>query len=253
MLSKKTEPVNSTPLSMKKILEAVHFNSGNGNHDNAIRRLSDGVYEHILSELVFPDDTNELGIGEKITETQIASNLKMSNGPVRDAMARLRREGWIVTLHNRGSYIVDLTQPERSREIYDFRITVEIGAFHKLAKTITDAQLAELKAYLIMTQNAMSEDNLLAYRKADAGFHLKIIEMAGGQSLRDAVTPKLLQWFALSRCVLKNTFKDDRSALVRAVSHRDLYECLENHDCITASDMIANHCQYIAKLLGIEN
>ena len=49
-------------LSMNDILETVHFRDRNKNN---INRLSDAVYEHILKELVFPDENNELKIGEK--------------------------------------------------------------------------------------------------------------------------------------------------------------------------------------------
>ncbi len=252
MVIKNIENVSdSSQMSMKEILDAVRFNPTIRYH-NDNHRLSDVVYEHVLSKLVFPDNQDELRIGGKITEAEIASDLKMSNGPIRDAMVRLRREGWIITLHNRGSYVIDFTEHEKSREIYKFRLSVETGAFYTLAKTITDSQLSELKAYQIMTEKGIHDNELLAYRKADAKFHLKVIEMAGGQSLREAATPKLLQWFALSRCVLDDTFDDDRNILGKSVTHGELITMLENRDSEASADLIVNHCQYIAKLLGIE-
>ena len=241
----------TTHLSMSDLLETVHFRVRN-KHKHSNNSLSDAVYEHILKELVFPDNKEQIQIGGKITESMIAKDLKVSNGPVRDAMAKLRREGWIVTLHNRGSYVVDFTLPENSREIYKFRLTIETGAFYTLARTITDSQLSELKAYQIMAEKAINSGELMTYRKADAEFHLKVLEMAGGHSLRELAAPKFLQWFAVSRFILKDMIEDDRTILGNSVTHSELIELLENHDSIAAADMISNHCHYVAKLLGIE-
>ncbi|MCK4998184.1 MAG: GntR family transcriptional regulator [Anaerohalosphaera sp.] len=249
-----TDNIESNPaathLSMNDILETVHFRVRNKHSNN---RLSDAVYEHILKELVFPDGQDQLQIGSKITESMIATDLRVSNGPVRDAMARLRREGWIITLHNRGSYVVDFTLPENSREIYKFRLSVEAGAFYTLAETITDEQLNELKSCTMDTERAVGQGDLAAYRKADAEFHLKVLEMAGGRSLRDLAAPKFLQWFAVSRLILKDMFNDDRNILSKpSGSHEDLCQLLANHDGTGAAELITHHCSYVAQLLGIE-
>ncbi|MCK4997905.1 MAG: GntR family transcriptional regulator, partial [Anaerohalosphaera sp.] len=195
----KDHPANN--LSMSGILDSVHFSVSN---PRRITSLSDEVYEHILKEIVFPDDQDRLKIGGKITESMIAKDLQVSNGPVRDAISRLRREGWIITLHNRGSYIVDFTLPENSREIYRFRLSVEAGAFYTLAKNINDTQLKVLENLTIETKTSLERADFMAYRKADAQFHLTVIEMAGGHSLRELAAPKLLQWFAVSRFILKD-------------------------------------------------
>jgi len=235
-------------LSMNDILDTVHFRTANARSNSA---LSDTVYEHILKELVFPDNHDQLRIGEKITEAMIASDLKVSNGPVRDAMARLRRENWIVTFNNRGSYIVDFTLPENSLAIYKFRLSVETGAFYTLARDINDDQLEELNACSTRIQEAAKQANFKAYRRADVEFHFKVLEMAGGDSLREFAAPKFLQWFALSRFMLKDTFDDDKSILSRTRSHEDLCRLLAGHDSAAAADLILQHCSCAAGLLGI--
>ncbi len=249
------------PMSMNEILEEVHFDEI---QPHMTGRFSDLVYRYVLTKLVFPDDQRQLRLGDKITEHEIAAELGVSNGPVRDAMIRLRREGWITTQRSKGSFIIDFTQPEISRQIYEFRLVVETGAFYTLAQTITGEQLAELKQIQRRIEQAVNNWDLQSYRKADAEFHLRVIEMAGGQRLRKASAAKLLQWFALSRRVLEDTISVEQSGVdTRSidseilsrpdqVSHSSLINLLERHDSNAAAKQATHHCCFVAQTLGIE-
>ena len=217
--------------------------------------LADQVYEHVLTTVVFPEDGGEIRYGGKITESDIAKTLEISNGPVREALFRLRQEGWIKTYPNRGSYMVDFRDPEIAREIYRFRVSLETGAFYTLAKSITAEQLSQLKVIIELLEKARQTSEIVGFRKADIDFHLKVVELAGGESYQAMYRPKLLQWYAMSFHVLMESMgSEEYKRHLEAPgtsSHCELLGALAGHDSVEAARLISKHFGYIAHVLGI--
>ena len=67
------------------------------------------------------------GMGERLVEASIARQLRISRGPVREALRQLRAEGLVREEPRRGSFVVDLTVDD-IREIYDLRAAIEARA-----------------------------------------------------------------------------------------------------------------------------
>src|SRR4029453_1993020 len=80
------------------------------------------------------------GPGEQINESVLASQLRTSRGPVREALQRLCQEGILVSRRNRGVFVLELTS-EDTREIYAVREAVESTA----ADALLDAGPAQVK------------------------------------------------------------------------------------------------------------
>jgi DNA-binding GntR family transcriptional regulator len=62
--------------------------------------------------------------GEQISEVQLAAHLKMSRGPVREAVQRLAQEGLLVSHRNRGVFVVELDGSDID-DVYRGRRAVE--------------------------------------------------------------------------------------------------------------------------------
>jgi len=217
--------------------------------------LAEQVYEHILTSLVFPPEGVEIRSGSKITESELAENLQISNGPVREALFRLRQEGWIKTRPNCGSYLVDFSDRQIAADIFRFRLTVETGAFCSLAHSITAAQLNGLKNVVGRLNEARKRAIISDFRKADIEFHLKVVEFAGGQALKSVYRPKLLQWYAMAYHVLKQTLGDEnwrKHMEVPSTSHSKLYSSVAQKDPAKATQVISRHFDYIARILKIK-
>ena len=219
--------------------------------------LADQVYENLLTTLVFPDNTAEIAYGSKITESEIAKRLQISNGPVREALFRLRQEGWVKTYPNRGSYLVDFSDSEIAGEIYRFRLNMETGAFFTLARSITKSQLSQLRTILDELERAIEKSEIVEFRKADIDFHLKVVELSGGKSYQAVYRPKLLQWYAMAFHLLIQSMGSEqyRHCLEApgTSSHRALFEAMVQHDGVKAAKLISGHFWHIAHMLGIDN
>jgi DNA-binding GntR family transcriptional regulator len=68
--------------------------------------------------------------GSRLNELRLANELALSRGPIREALRGLEREGLVVSLPNRGSFVSRVT-PDYMAEIFDLREIVEPAAAHK--------------------------------------------------------------------------------------------------------------------------
>lgn len=74
--------------------------------------LRDQVYARVQTMLI----ERELEPGAHVVETELASRLGVSRGPVREALQLLERDGWIELRPRQGAFVHDPTE----REISDF-------------------------------------------------------------------------------------------------------------------------------------
>ena len=85
----------------------------------------------------------EYEIGEKIKENQIASELKVSRTPIRDAFKQLENEGLIDYVPNRGCFAKGFTHQDVD-DIYAVREALERLAVERAVERITDKEIDEI-------------------------------------------------------------------------------------------------------------
>ena len=98
--------------------------------------IADVVRERILK--------GEYEIGEKIKENQIASELKVSRTPIREAFKLLENEGLIDYIPNRGCFAKGFTKQDVD-DIYAVREALEELAVRWSVARITEPELVALE------------------------------------------------------------------------------------------------------------
>lgn len=86
----------------------------------------------------------EYEIGEKIKENQIATELRVSRTPIREAFKLLENEGLIDYIPNRGCFAKGFTKQDVD-DIYAVRAALEMLAVERSVERITDAEVAALE------------------------------------------------------------------------------------------------------------
>ncbi|MBR4410313.1 MAG: GntR family transcriptional regulator [Firmicutes bacterium] len=86
----------------------------------------------------------EYEIGEKIKENQIATELRVSRTPIREAFKLLENEGLIDYIPNRGCFAKGFTKQDVD-DIYAVRAALEMLAVERAVERITDAEVAALE------------------------------------------------------------------------------------------------------------
>jgi DNA-binding GntR family transcriptional regulator len=101
--------------------------------------LSDQVYEHLRIAII----RAELKAGEKLVELDIAAQMGTSQGPVREALQRLERDGFVERRARSATFVTHIST-EEMYELFSIRTVIEGFAIQRTTQKITTAQCTEL-------------------------------------------------------------------------------------------------------------
>lgn len=111
--------------------------------------------------------------GGVLPETELAEQLGVSRGPVRDALAILEREGLVTSQPNRRARVAVLGLRD-VEEIYSLRRSLEVLASQRAAVNVTDQDLGEMSKILVAMESALDRQDLVELSNLDANFHDRI-------------------------------------------------------------------------------
>ena len=174
--------------------------------------------------------------GSEVSEADIAERLSVSKTPVREALGRLRADGFVVTFPRRGYQIVPLTIADMN-ELFDMRRIVEGGCGELAAERITDEELDALEklADAGLDRNVNSSlDNFIA---ANREFHLAIGRATGSKRLQELIFKQLDE---LERFFYIGARMRDISSEVKADHHR-IVESLRKRDPVATRKIMIEH------------
>jgi phosphonate utilization transcriptional regulator len=145
------------------------------------------LQSHSLTTLVQRDLerrilSGELAPGDKLTEEEIAGNLNVSRGPVREAFRALESAGLVRTEKNRGVFVREISVDDAD-EIYEVRAGLDELIGRLLAERILPPQLAELRELLKKMQKAARERSVEDYYPLNVRFHDLLAEFTGNRTL----------------------------------------------------------------------
>ncbi|RVU49254.1 GntR family transcriptional regulator [Rubrivivax rivuli] len=117
--------------------------------------------------------------GDRLSEAEIGTRLGVSRTPVREALFRLRNEGFLAVEAKTGWFVKPLDFGKLD-ELYDLRITLELASLHKLCtQGPQDAsELDGLKAvWLVPAAERLSDARQVG--ALDEQFHATLVRAAG--------------------------------------------------------------------------
>ncbi|MDB5986485.1 MAG: GntR family transcriptional regulator [Nevskia sp.] len=139
--------------------------------------LAEQVYLRVKDEIfdfhLLPSD--------RFTETALAERYGVSRTPVRDALYRLKREGYL-EVGFRSGWSVCPFDFVRFDELYDLRILIEINAIERLCQLDAEPSLAALKKTWLVTA-AERETDSRHIAELDEAFHCALVEAAGNREV----------------------------------------------------------------------
>lgn len=123
--------------------------------------------------------------GERLNESEIAREMGISRGPVREAILELQQEGLVEIEHRRGAHVVNL-DPEVFRDLVDLRILLETHAVRIAAQRCTSSDYAELEQILARMRRAHEVGDIEKVVDYDLEFHRTMCTLAGNRLLLEA-------------------------------------------------------------------
>lgn len=173
--------------------------------------------------------------GERINENALAARFGVSRGPVREACRALAEMGLVELIPNRGVFIRRVERPE-AEELYDVRAGLFGLAARLLARTITDAQLAQLETLLDrMDAVAQSLDD---YYPLNLQLHELILTFTGNERLISAYRQVVKELHLFRARGLAHG-----GLAVSNAEHLEIIAALRERDPLRASEAAYQHVQ----------
>jgi phosphonate utilization transcriptional regulator len=126
--------------------------------------------------------SGEVASGAKLSEAEIAAELRVSRGPVREAFRALEQAGLVRTEKNRGVFVREVSL-EEADEIYEVRAALDALIGMLAARRISPAQLARLRAIVRRMHAVERSRDADAYFPLNLEFHEALAEAAGNRAL----------------------------------------------------------------------
>jgi len=128
----------------------------------------DQIKEAILTFQFLPN--------QALIEGELASQLGISKTPVRDALMRLEKEGLVVRLAYKGTYVSDINNQDMM-EIYQIRIVLEGLAIRLAAEALVEEDFDALQKLIERHEVALKRHEVRLVSEINSEFHnIKIVE-----------------------------------------------------------------------------
>jgi len=120
--------------------------------------------------------------GDRFSETDIGERLGVSRTPVREALFRLRNEGFLDVESKAGWYVKPIDF-DRLDQLYDLRIVLETASLDRLAQRADEpAELDALKsAWLVPDAQRLADGH--AVGALDEQFHAQLVAATGNREM----------------------------------------------------------------------
>ncbi|AYD65696.1 GntR family transcriptional regulator [Achromobacter spanius] len=188
------------------------------------RTLADTAYGALKRDIL----DFRLAPGDRFTETEIADRLQVSRTPVREALFRLEREGYL-EVRQRNGWLVKPLDFNTLDHFYELRSVLETAAVHALCLPAQGPDpLRALQSladtWLVAPSDRSSDGEWLA--DLDERFHIDLVAAAGNPEIarvHRAATERIrivrrLDFTLQDR--IDNTY-EEHGAILRAVLARD--------------------------------
>lgn len=164
--------------------------------------------------------------GDKLNETDVASELNISRGPVREAFRALAQAGLVRTEKNRGVFVRQVSLAEAD-EIYELRAGLDELIGRLAAERASEAQVAELRELVARMRTAGLAESVADYYPLNVRFHDRLAELTGNRTLVSAYRRLINELHLYRRETLARgqdsfpTSTSEHAAIVDAIAARN--------------------------------
>ena len=178
----------------------------------------------------------EYEIGEKMTESKIASELKVSRTPIRDAFRQLEKERLVEYIPNKGCFAMGFSR-EDMLDIYMVRQAVEELAIRLAIQRADDESVTALEEQLERMYCYTEQNSYEKLLQANEEFHSMIYRMTGSRFIV-RIMRTYQDYVHMAR---KETLKKDEDLATIYQEHEAIYRAIAARDEEAAASAVGDH------------
>ena len=189
--------------------------------------------------------SGKIPTGSRLIETEVAKQLNVSRGPVREAFRILETEGLLESHPGHGSYVTQTSERD-IREVYSLRCILEEEAIRLAMEKQTEEDLIRLERTLGDMFKAAEDGNHAKVLELDLEFHGQIWEIADHHRLQNTLKELVTQ--VRMYIAVQTKIYDDLASGV--ADHRILLEAIRERDKEVGTQTMRKHLQLAADMVS---
>ncbi len=213
--------------------EARKKNRGRTPIPSSSKNLAESVYRVLKSDIF----EFRLLPGTRFSENEVAGRARVSRTPVREALFRLEREGYL-QVHPKSGWSVRPLDFDLLDDLYDLRLVLEIAAVQRLCAGGPKADLGGLaKVWLVAPRSRLTDGARVA--RLDEEFHTTLVESAGNPELarvHQSITERI-------RIVRRLDFTHPERVVYTYLEHGQILRAVLAHRSARAVQLLARHIE----------
>ncbi|WP_326512759.1 GntR family transcriptional regulator [Clostridium intestinale] len=201
------------------------------------KSLVDQIYEQLKHEIINQD----LVWGEKLNVNELQERFEISCTPIREAINRLQKEGFVEYKNNVGARVIDIKEKDVV-EIQEVALTLDCAAIKYAIRnedinSLCEELLNQINRYKVAEDeftrsNCTEEFSNILYKYAD------------NEKLSSVAKPiKGLQG------MLKSTYRKEKKQLSNMEEHVAIYNAIKNKDFLAAVEAMEENYKKGTELL----
>lgn len=194
------------------------------------RTLRSEIAESLLNAIL----AGKLRPGDRLNESALSREMKVSRAPIREALQQLQEQGVVVNQPRKGMFVVSLDD-EDLQKINSLRLILEAEALRLSRERATPAGLAKMRKLLQKMERSHSTP--MEGLRLDLEFHRTLWSLSGNEYLEHTLTSLTAPLFAYA--ILARP-KAEKMRMILD-SHQPLYEYAAGRSGRRAEDVIYEH------------
>jgi DNA-binding GntR family transcriptional regulator len=202
------------------------------------QRIVDSISTAIAERRLMP--------GTKLAEQKLADIFHVSRTLVRQALNQLSRDHLVQLEPARGASVATPSVAE-ARQVFEARQLIESALIKQLCRTITAAQIAELRMHLNAERAAVARPDISGRTRLLADFHVLLARLLGND-----VLAQLLGDLLTRSSLIALMYQSTHSAEASFDEHVAIIDALERRDARAAVRLTQEHLSSVERNLRLD-
>jgi DNA-binding GntR family transcriptional regulator len=197
--------------------------------------LKDHIYD-VLRSAIMEMDIYSDDVDLRLDERKLAEQLGISRTPIREALAKLEQEGFVVIKPRKGVYV----KPKTMEEVLEMIVVwaaLESMAARLVTQVASDEEIKTLRELGVKHSEDSSRADIEEYSEANIKFHQRILELSRCSLMKNTADSLLQHMHAVRRRAMHEGDRIDRSI----VDHMAIIEAIENREGELAAMLVRDH------------
>ena len=236
-------PIKNSKIELYLSLSNNEKNIKENSIGETFESLEEKVYKIIKNKIVY----HEIKPRERIIDKNVAEQLSVSRSMVRQVLATLVKEEFLILVPRSGFFVREITKKE-VKEIYNIRKILESYATKLAVPRIPKRDVDKLEKTFKKAKKDLDHDEVISFMETDVQLHRLLIDNSGNEYLKKMID-KYNDKYVFYRVV-------DLSRVERAkesyFEHYKIFKAVKEKKEALAAKLMAEHIEN-AKNIILDN